>query len=575
MTGNSVRSKLTGKLAFVLFGALVMLLTACGGGTNASGTPGATTPKTTTLRMLMAPGTDNPDLFNPYFNTNGGSAPGSQGLLYETLYYTNQYNGNTAPWLATSYKYSTDLTQITFNLRSGVKWNDGTDLTSADVKFTFDLMKQYPSLDQNGIWASVLKSVDVTDASTVVFTLQHADSTALFHLGDQVFIVPQHVWSKVSGDPSKFANDQSPVGTGPFTLKTYSKALITYVANDSYWGTKPAVKTIEVPSVKDNTTAITAMVAGKLDWMGTGWNPGFDPSFTGKDPTHNHTWFAPSNTVNLYLNLTKAPFNNLLVRKAISAAIDRNALPNGVAEYAKVTNITGIIPSFSQWISSQYQSQAFEFGQDKVDGYLTQAGYKKDSKGFYADASGKEIAFSVDVPGAWSDWAQDVQNIVNDLQKAGINATTNFQSGYTPYYTAISTGAYDAAISWTNSGSTPYFDYQGLLQSSSGVGKVVSGTNFERWNAQTGGQYATQIDADLAKYEASSDQATQIAAIQDIETIAVNQLPVLPLTANVAWDEYTTTNWTGWPTAQSPYGYGSPYTAPDFEMVILKLTPAA
>jgi len=477
--------------------------------------------------------------------------------------------------LATSYKYSADLTQITFTLRSGVKWNDGTDLTSADVKFTFDLMKQYPSLDQNGIWASVLKSVDVTDASTVVFTLQHADSTALFHLGDQVFIVPQHIWSKVSGDPSKFANDQNPVGTGPFTLKSYSAALITYVANDSYWGTKPAVKTIEVPSIKDNTTAITAMVSGKLDWMGTGWNPGFDPSFTGKDPTHNHTWFAPSNTVNLYLNLTKAPFNNLLVRKAISAAIDRNALPNGVAEYAKVTNITGIIPSFSQWISSQYQNQAFEFGQDKVDGYLTQAGYKKDSKGFYADASGKEIAFSIDVPGAWSDWAQDVQNIVNNLQKAGINATTNFQSGYTPYYTAISTGAYDAAISWTNSGSTPYFDYQGLLQSSNGTGKVVSGTNFERWNAQTGGQYATQIDADLAKYEASSDQATQVAAIQDIETIAVNQLPVLPLTANVAWDEYTTTNWTGWPTAQSPYGYGSPYTAPDFEMVILKLTPAA
>jgi len=168
-----------------------------------------------------------------------------------------------------------------------------------------------------------------------------------------------------------------------------------------------------------------------------------------------------------------------------------------------------------------------------------------------------------------------VQNIVQDLQKAHINAATNFQSGYTPYYTAISTGAYDAAISWTNGGATPYFDYQGLLQSTNGVGKTVSGTDFERWNAQTGGQYATQIDADIAKYEGSSDHTTQIAAIQDIETIAVNQLPVLPLTANVAWDEYTTSNWTGWPTAANPYGYGSPYTAPDYEMVILKLTPAA
>lgn len=573
MTGKSVRSKLTGKMAMLLFGALVMLLAACGGGT--SNPQGTTGPKTTTLRMTPAPGQTIADLFNPYFSNNQGSDFGTQGLLFETLYYTNQYNGQTSPWLAQSYQYSSDLTSITFKLRTDVKWNDGQPFTADDVVYTFTAMQKNASLDANGIWASTLKSVSSTDSSTVVFTLKHPDSTALFHIGDQVFIVPSHVWSKQTGDLSKFANDQSPVGTGPYTLKSFNQSLITYVANPNYWGTKPAVKTIEIPAIKDNTTAITAMVTGKLDWMGTGWNPDLDPQFTGKDPKHNFTWFAPSNTVNLYLNLTHAPFNNLLVRKAISAAINRDALPNGVAQYAKVTNITGVIPSFSKWIASQYQNQAFEYGADKADAYLEQAGFKKDSKGFYADASGKELAFQIDVPGSWSDWAQDVQNIVHDLQAAHINASTNFQSGYTPYYTAISTGAYDAAVSWTNSGATPYYDYQGLLQSSNGTGKVVAGTNFERWNAQTGGQYAAQIDADLAKYEGSNDEATQIAAIQDIEKIAVEQLPVLPLTANVAWDEYTTTNWTGWPTAENPYGYGSPYTAPDFEMVILKLTPAA
>jgi len=574
MTGNSVRSKWTGKLTFVLFGALVMLLAACGG-TNPA-TTGTSAPKTTVLRFLSAPGSStNPDLFNPYFNTNGGSDTGTQSLLYENLYYTNLYNGQTTPWLASSYSYSTDLTQITFKLRTDVKWSDGQPLTSADVAFTFNLMKTYTTLDENGLWGSLLKSVVATDSSTVVFTLTHADSTALFHIGDQVFIVPQHIWSKVSGDPSKFANDSNPIGTGPYTLKSYTPALITYSVNTSYWGTQPAVKTIEVPSIKDNTTAITAMISGKLDWMGTGWNPNLDPAFTGKDPAHNHTWFPASNTVNLYLNLTKAPFNNLLVRKAISAAINRNALPNGVAEYAKVTNITGVVPTFTPWISSQYATQAFEYGVSTADAYMTQAGFKLDSKGFYADASGKELSFAIDVPGSWSDWAQDVQNIANNLQKAGINATTNFQSGYTPYYTAISTGAYDAAISWTNGGPTPYFAYQALLQSTNGLGSVVSGTDFERWNATTGGAYAAQVDADLAKYESSTDQGTQIAAIEDIETIAVNQLPVLPLTANVNWDEYTTTNWTGWPTAANPYAFGTPFTAPELEQIILKLTPAA
>jgi peptide/nickel transport system substrate-binding protein len=51
-------------------------------------------------------------------------------------------------------------------------------------------------------------------------------------------------------------------------------------------------------------------------------------------------------------------------------------------------------------------------------------------------------------------------------------------------------------------------------------------------------------------------------------------LPAIPLTVNVTWDEYTTTNWVGWPDANSPYDYGSPYSMPDAENVILHLKPA-
>lgn len=573
MTGNSVRSKLTGKLVFVLLGALATLLVACGGGS----TPQQSANRATTLRVVSAPGQPNPDLFNPYFNTNQGGDYGAQGLLYEELYFTNLYTGQTSPWLASSYSYSTDLTQLTFKLRSGVKWSDGQDFTSADVKFTFDLMKAHPGLDQSSVWA-ILKSVDAPDSSTVVFTLLHPDSTALFRVGDQVYIVPQHIWSTISGDPVKFANDQNPVGTGPYKLTSFSADLVTYDVNPSYWGTKPAVKKIQVPSIKDNTTAITDMIKGQLDWTGIGWSPDYDAQFTAKDKTHNHSWFAASNTVMLYLNLDKAPFNNLLVRKAISAAIDRSQLPQGVAQYAKVANPTGvIIPTLNSWISPQYQSQAFENGQDKVDSYLTQAGFKKGSDGFYRDASGKLFTMSVNVPGAWSDWAQDVQNIVNDLVKVGIKASTNFQSGYTPYYDALSGGKYDAAVSWTNAGPTPYFAYQALLSSanSAAPGKATVGTNFERWDATTSNGFSAQTDKLLAQYEETSDPAAQKQAMQGIEDIMVSQLPVLPLTVNVYWDEYTTTNWTGWPTADSPYDSGAPYNMPDAANVILHLTPAA
>jgi len=570
MTSNFVSPPHRCRFAVVIPALLLvlsMILAACGGGTTAP-------TQTSALRILSSPGQPNPDLFNPFFNTNQGGDYGAQGLLYEELYFTNLYTGQSSAWLASNESYSSDLTQLTFNLRNDVKWSDGQPFTSADVKFTFDLMKQYPALDQGSVWATLLKSVDAPDSSTVVFTLQHADSTALFRIGGSVFIVPQHIWANISGDPAKFANDHNPVGTGPYMLKSFTPDLITYTANPHYWGIKPQVQTIQIPSIKDNTTAITAMVKGQLDWAGIGWSPDNDTAFTGKDSQHNHTWFAASNTVMLYLNLRKAPFNNLLVRKAISAAIDRSQLPQGVAQYAAVANPTGVItPTNTSWISPQYQSMSFESGLDKVDSYLTQAGFKKGSDGYYRDASGKVLSLPIDVVSGWNDWDQDVQFIVNDLNKAGIKASMNSQSGYTPYYTAISTGSYDAAISWTNSGPTPYYAYLALLSSANAAPQVAVGTNFERWDAASSNGYAAKTDQLLEQYQATSDPNAQKQAIQGIEDIIVSQLPVIPLTVNVYWDEYTTTHFTGWPSADNPYDSGAPYNMPDAANVILHLKP--
>jgi peptide/nickel transport system substrate-binding protein len=572
MTGPSTKFKLTGKLLTVLFLALAIVLAACGGG-------GTTVPppaRASILRVNPSPGKDNPDLFNPFFNVNGGSDFGAQGLLFESLYFVNLYNGTPTPWLASSYTYSSDLKTLTFSLNPKVKWNDGQAFTSADVVFTFNLMKQYTALDQNSVWATLLSGVSAPDSETVAFTLKHADSTALYRIGTQQFIVPQHVWSTVSGDPSKFANDSKPVGTGPYTLTNWSAQLITYKINPGYWGTKPQVQEIQVPSVKDNTTAITDMIKGQLDWTGTGWNPALDPSFSGKDPAHNHTWFAASNTVMLYLNLQKAPFNNLLVRKAISTAINRDQLPQGVAEYAKVANPSGVItPTLSDWIAPQFQSATFTYSASQAKSYLQQAGMTMGSDGFF-QYKGKDFALTLDVVNGWSDWDADTAFLQKDLVAAGIKATINTQADYTTYYTAISTGAYDAALSWTNSGPTPYYPFQGMLASanSAAAGKAISGTNFERWDATTSNGFSAQVDKYLLQYEESSNVTDQKAAIANIEQVMVNQLPAIPLTVNVYWDEYTTTNWAGWPTADNPYDAGAPYLAPDSEYVILHLKAA-
>lgn len=573
MTGPSAKVKLTGKLFTLLLLSLTTIIAAACGGSAPTTTPPA---RASILRVNPSPGKTNPDLFNPFFTVNGGSSFGTQGLLYETLYFVNLYNGKEEPWLASSYSYSSDLKTLTFTMNSKVKWNDGQPLTSQDVLFSFNLMKKYPALDQNSIWPTLLSNVTAPDANTVAFTLQHVDSTAVYRIGAQQYIVPQHVWSTVSGDPSKFTNDKKPVGTGPYVLDSWTAPLVTYKVNSSYWGIKPAVQEIQVPSVKDNTTAITDMIKGQLDWLGSGWDPALDPSFSGKDPAHNHTWFAASNTVMLYLNLQKAPFNNLLVRKAISAAINRDQLPQGVAQYAKVAHPTGvIIPNLNDWIAPQLQSDTFSYSTAQAKTYLQQAGMKQGSDGFF-QFNGKDFALTLDVVNGWNDWDQDTAFIQKDLTAAGIKATINTQADYTTYYTAISTGAYDAALSWTNSGPTPYYGYQGMLNSanSAAAGKTISGTNFERWDAKTSNGYSAKVDAALLQYEESKDVTAQKAALANVEQIMVDQLPAIPLTVNVYWMEYTTTNWTNWPDASNPYDAGAPYLAPDSEYVILHLKAA-
>lgn len=577
MTGLPTRFKLTGKLLILLLVSLTTVLAACGGGgsTTATSTPAAT--RSSILRVNPSPGKDNPDLFTPFANVNGGSAFGSQGLLFESLYFVNLYNGQETPWLASSYAYSNSGKTLTFTLNPSVKWNDGQAFTSADVVYTFNLMKQFPALDQNSVWATLLSGVTAPSSETVAFTLQHADSTAIYRIGAQEFIAPQHVWQTGSGsDPSKFVNDKNPVGTGPYMLSSYSAALITYKVNPNYWGTKPAVQEIQVPSIKDNTTAITDMIKGQLDWTGTGWDPSLDPSFSGKDPAHNHTWFAASNTVMLYLNLQKAPFNNLNVRKAISTAINRDQLPQGVAQYAKVANPSGVItPTLSDWITPALQNETFTYSTSQAKTYLQQAGMTMGSDGFF-QYKGKDFALTLDVVNGWNDWDQDTAFIQKDLTAAGIKATINTQADYTTYYTAISTGAYDAALSWTNSGPTPYYPFQGMLSSanSAAPGKAIGGTNFERWDKTTSNGFSTQVDNDLLKYEEATDVTAQKAAIGDIEQVIATQLPAIPLTVNVYWMEYTTTNWTGWPDASNPYDAGAPYLSPDSENVILHLKAA-
>jgi peptide/nickel transport system substrate-binding protein len=148
------------------------------------------------------------DNFNPFSLNNALSLLDAQ-FIYEPLLQWDLLKSNTSyQWLGTSYHWANGGRTLTFNLRHGVSWSDGQPFTSADVGYTFDLMKKYPALNTNGV---AFASVTVPGRYAVEFHFAKPEYAELYYLTSQV-IVPRHIWSKIR-DPQTYT-DPAPVG-GP------------------------------------------------------------------------------------------------------------------------------------------------------------------------------------------------------------------------------------------------------------------------------------------------------------------------------------------------------------------------
>ncbi len=452
MSSNTRSSRKTQRKVYWMsfLSLLVIVLAACGGSSTTTTHNRPAHPNSLTLLANQQDAyTQN---FNPY-NT-ASVISGTQGLIYETLLYVNRLDGSVKPWLASSYELASDAQSITFHLRQGVTWSDGQPFTSEDVVFTLNLILKNPSIDLTGIGAAV-KDVSAPDASTVIVTLSKPFNPIVWILGGQVFILPKHTWSNVKGDPSQYA-DANPVGTGPYIVKSFTPQLVDLVKNPKFWQPgKAQVDEVKIPAYASNDSAQLALQKGLIDWTNL-FVPNLDKTYVALDSQHNHYWFPSSDDVMLYLNLTKAPFNDVQVRKAISLALNRETISKlGEAGYEPPANPTGLVgEAIQSYIDPQFAGMQFTQNTSQAEQTLQSDGWTKGSDGYYA-RNGKQLAFTIIVVSGYTDYVADCQVMVKDLQAAGINATVNAMSN-DAFTSALGNGQYDAGILWTNPGPTPY-----------------------------------------------------------------------------------------------------------------------
>jgi len=492
-----------------------------------------------------SPETTITQAFSPFTPTNATYGMGVTGLIYEPLIQFDLAAPPTYyPWLATSYSWSDGGKAITFAIRQGVKWNNGTPFTAADVAFTFNLVKANAALNLDGL---VISSVS-TSGNNVTLTFPSPQYTNLEAIAGTA-ILPKAIWGSVN--PVTFT-DANPVGTGPYMLSTFTSQGITLKKNPYYWQSSLAqVPKVYFPAYSSNTGALSALFSGQIQWTGN-YIPGLQTQFVDTSPATHHYWEAAGGDESLEGNLTKWPTNQVAVRQAVSLAVNRTliAAEGESGLESPITNSTGLtLPTFNAW-AGPVASDTFNPTSDTAGAkqVLEKAGFTLGSNGYF-EKNGQAVAFTIIAPAAYTDMSADDAIVAQELRNAGIDAT--FQGISVNAWNAdVADGDFQMTEHWSNSGITPYTMYEGWLDSALGTGNAATG-DYERLNDPA-------LDADLATLAGATTVAQQATALVPLEQYVAANLPVIPVTTASEWFEYNSQDYTGWPTQQDPYDTGQP-----------------
>jgi peptide/nickel transport system substrate-binding protein len=520
-----------GRLVAAIAGLAAVALVATGCSIQVRSEPDPTIGRDT---MLINADRGNP-LFDRNFNPYIANARTASKWMYEPLIEVNPLDGKRNPWLASAWSQP-DAKTIDMTIRSGVEWSDGSPFSAKDVVFTFDLLKKFPAMDVKGAWQHI-KSIE-QDGDHVVFHLKSEDVPSLTIIG-QTYILGEDHWGGVQ-DPTTW-RDPNPVGTGPFVLGNYTDQQYSMDKNPKYWqADKIAIKHLILPATNTQLDTVT---------RGYDWAYSFisDVKGTwGAASKTNEWWFPAGGVIGLIPNLTKAPYNDVNVRRGISLALDRDA----IAETASEGNLSAagqtglILPNQERYLNPDIPDQGMITQDTKAAlASLEKSGYTVQGGKVVKD--GKQLAITIMTANGYSDWLRAAQEVRRELTALGIKVTIQAPQP-AGYQQNINNGTFDMAMGGMGNGDV-YQAFNSLLSSEfyQPVGKSTV-NNYERYkNADT--------QKLLDEYKATTDTAKQQEILDQLQQTVYDELPVIGMYYGGLWGLFNTGKFVGWPSAKDPY----------------------
>ena len=296
------------------------------------------------------------------------------------------------PAMAESWTSSNNGLTWTYKMRPGMKWSDGQPMTADDVKYTIDRANEeqwnsHISITQN-------LTAKVIDANTLELTSSVPDPR-LPNLG--VYIMPKHIYEKISADdlPNYTAEDK--IGGGPFMLDEVQKDFTRLVRNPNWYGKKPAMDEVIFRFYADQNAQFQALKSGEIDAL----DGVPEQSYASLEGDKTITGIAGNqggfSELSMNSGCSSAPgdgnaaLKDKLVRQAINYAIDRDLLVEKTLVGHGIPG-TAIVPSADPgWDLKVPDGKLYKYDPDKAKSLLDQAGWKDTNGDGVRDKDGNEL----------------------------------------------------------------------------------------------------------------------------------------------------------------------------------------
>ena len=442
--------------------ALVAAVAGCGKSSTESAGPGGRHSWTQPGILRVAVQTE-PKNLNPLLNSNTTDVFVDR-FMFEPLI-SPDAKGVQTPMLAETVPssenggISKDGLAITYHLRHGVKWSDGVDVTSKDVKWSWQaIMNKDNNIVSRHAYDGIA-AIDTPDPYTVVVHLKSKFSpfvNSFFTDSDQPYsVAPEHVLSKYSNINQIPFNSEPTVTDGPFRFgKWVHNDHISLIANPGFFMGKPGLTNVEIRVVPDENTSVNLLKTHAIDWI---YQASIRTYPALKDASGVAIdWVSVNGYYTVQINTSHAPLTDVRIRRAIAYAVDTQNLVD-TAMYGQETIATEDLPDWMWAYDTTLRPIPHDLDESKK--LLAAAGYSPGPNGIM-QKDGQPLSLLMVTSNSNITYKQLAVQMQEQLRRAGIDVAIKQFPGAQLYAPAgeggvLQLGTFDMAVDGWYAGIDP------------------------------------------------------------------------------------------------------------------------